>query len=211
MTLLPKSTFVRRYLVVMTVLTIAAVMTSLALRSGARARSDSGGEAPATLGQITGFDLTDQTGAAFGSADLAGSFYVADFIFTSCAGVCPTMTSAMAGLYREYQGDNRIRFVSITVDPATDTPEHLAEYAEKFGADPAQWKFLTGDLMHIESVAREQFLLGSGGEPVNHSPRFVLVDESGAIRGFYDGTDPESVAMLRGDLARFLGHPASQR
>jgi protein SCO1/2 len=207
----PKSAFVRRYLVVMSVLTVAAVMTSLALRSGARARSDAGSEMPLKLGQITGFELTDQTGAAFGSADLTGDFYLADFIFTSCAGVCPTMTSSMAGLYREYEGDNRIHFVSITVDPETDTPGRLAEYAATFGADSGRWKFLTGDINVIESLARDQFLLGSAGEPVNHSTRFVLVDGSGAIRGFYDGTEPESVAKLRADLAEFLGLPASQR
>lgn len=205
--MLPQSAFVRRYLVVMSVLTVAAILTTLALRSGVRARTSIAVEGPRIsekLGQITGFELTDQTGKAFGSAELAGRFYVADFIFTSCAGACPTMTAAMGDLYREFENDDRLRFVSISVDPATDTPERLREFAARYGADPVRWKFLTGDIQAIDTLAREQFLLGSAGEPVNHSNRFVLVDESGGIRGFYDGTDAESLAKLRTDLSHVL-------
>jgi protein SCO1/2 len=193
----------------MAVLTVAAMLATLALRSGVRARSAADRQGIALpgnqlLGRIGSFELTDQTGARFGSNDLAGRYYIADFIFTSCAGVCPTMTSAMAELERQFADDDRVRFVSITVDPDTDTPERLAEYAARFGAAPDRWHFLTGPTAEIETLARDRFMLGSGDEPINHSSRFVLVDDSGGIRGYFDGTDAESVAILRSDLARLL-------
>ncbi len=212
---LPRTTFVRRYLLVMSVLTLAAVLASLALRSGVRARSGTGTPpeidlANTPLGHIDGFRLTDETGAEFSSDVLAGKVYVADFIFTSCAGVCPTMTGAMAGLHREFAGDDRVRFVSISVDPETDTPERLAEYAAKYGADTARWKFLTGPMDVVDELAQNQFLLGFGGEPVSHSPRFVLVDGRGDIRGFFSGTDPASVAELRARIAELASAEAAQ-
>lgn len=212
---LPRTTFVRRYVLVMSVLTVAAVLASLALRSGVRARS--GENAPldfvpanGVLGHVDGFRLTDQMGAEFSSEALAGKIYVADFIFTSCAGICPVMTGEMARLYRDFEDDDRVRFVSISVDPDTDTPERLAEFGAQYGADPARWKFLTGPMTEIEPLARNQFLLGFGGEPIQHSPRFVLVDGQGDIRGFFDGTDPESVAQLHAELARLVSEIPSQ-
>jgi cytochrome oxidase Cu insertion factor (SCO1/SenC/PrrC family) len=107
----------------------------------------------------------------------------------------------MARLAREFETDDRIRFVSISVDPETDTPQRLAEYAGRYGADPLRWKFLTGPVETINDLAQNQFLLGFGGEPVQHSSRFVLVDGDADILGFFDGTDPQSVAELRDTLA----------
>jgi len=213
---LPRTTIVRRYLLVMSVLTIAAVLASLALRSGVRARSGEragfeGMQTDMPIGHIEPFQLTDQTGAVFSSKSFAGKYYVTDFIFTSCAGICPVMTGAMAGLYREFGDSDAIRFVSISVDPETDTPEHLAEYGARFGADPAKWKFLTGEMPVIEKLARTQFLQGFGDEPVQHSPRFILVDGHGDIQGFFDGTDGESVADLRSRLAEIASQSPAQQ
>ncbi len=111
----------------------------------------------------------------------------------------------MAQLHDAYADDDRVRFVSITVDPETDTPDVLSWYAGRYDADPARWHFLTGPATEIESIARDQFLVGSGDEPINHSARFILVDGSGQIRGFYHGTEPASVDALRRDLQRLLG------
>lgn len=212
MSLLPQSTFVRRYLVVMSVLTIAAILAVLALRAGLReqALAAHDGTAPATaealpvLGEIGDFTLTDQSGAPFEASSLAGKIYVADFFFTSCSGICPVMSKAMADVQQEFTGDHRVAFVSITVDPATDTPEVLTRYAARYGAEPGRWHFLTGEADAIQRLAKERFLLGYGDEPVNHSSRFVLVDGAGAIRGFYFGNEPASIAALKVDLRRLL-------
>lgn len=212
MPILPQSTFVRRYLVVMSVLTIAAILAVLALRAGLReqalAAHDAAGsetaEALPVLGEIGAFTLTDQNAAPFGASSLAGKIYIADFFFTSCSGICPVMSKAMAELQQEFAGEPQVAFVSITVDPATDTPEVLTRYAARYGAESGRWHFLTGEAEAIQRLAKERFLLGYGDEPVNHSSRFVLVDGSGAIRGFYFGDEPASIAALKRDLRHLL-------
>src|SRR5262245_37762568 len=105
--LTPQSPFVRRYLVVMSILTLAGVLAVLALRSALRekalaaheTKNQTTAEALPVLGQIGEFTLTDQNGAPFGSASLAGKLYVTDFFFTSCSGICPVMSKAMAELH----------------------------------------------------------------------------------------------------------------
>lgn len=212
MSILPQNTFVRRYLVVMSILTIAAILAVLALRASLREQAlaahegagPQAAEALPVLGEIGDFTLTDQNGAPFESSSLTGKIYIADFFFTSCSGICPVMSKAMAELQAELAGEPRVAFVSITVDPATDTPEVLTRYAARYGAEPGRWHFLTGEAEAIQRLAKERFLLGYGDEPVNHSSRFVLVDGAGAIRGFYFGNEPASIAALKQDLRRLL-------
>ncbi len=209
--LTPQSPFVRRYLVVMSILTLAGILAVLALRSAVREQAlaahevtNQATEALPVLGQIGEFTLTDQSGAPFGSAQLAGKLYVADFFFTSCSGICPVMSKAMGDLQTQFADELRISFVSITVDPATDTPEVLTRYAARYKAEAGRWHFLTGEAEAVQRLAKERFLLGYGDEPVNHSGRFVLVDGTGAIRGFYFGTEAASIEALKHDLHRLL-------
>ncbi len=217
--IVPKNTFVRRYLVVMSVLILAAVLAVLALRAGVRARADQDSAVPAAgvpavtdalpvIGEAGEFSLIDQTGAPFSSASLLGKAYVVDFIFTSCSSVCPVMSDSMAQLQREFAAEPRVAFVSVSVDPVTDTPEVLDRYAKRFSADPARWHFLTGEDAAIQSLAKDRFLLGHADQPVNHTTRFVLVDPAGKIRGYYFGTEPASVAALSQDIERLLQEAA---
>jgi len=214
MSILPQTPFVRRYLVAMSILTIAAILAVLAMRAGLReqalaAHEAAGSQAAAgplpELGAIGDFTLTDQNGTPFGASSLAGKIYIADFFFTSCSGICPVMSNAMTELQATFAGESRVSFISITVDPATDTPEVLTRYAARYGAEPGRWHFLTGEADAIQRLAKERFLLGYGDEPVNHSSRFVLVDGAGKIRGFYFGTEPASIEALQMDIRRLLG------
>ena len=84
------------------------------------------------LGTVPGFSLVTGSGATLGAEDLAGSPWVANFIFTTCAGVCPIMSSEMAKLQRELPEDSPLRLISISVDPGHDTPEVLQEYAVRY-------------------------------------------------------------------------------
>ena len=102
-----------------------------------------------------------------------------------------------------------LRFVSFSVDPATDTPEVLRDYASRFVDDRSGWLFLTGENATIRRIAAEGFLLpvqdgdpSRGDEAVLHSSRFVLVDAEGRVRGTYDVRDAEAMLALRGDLRR---------
>lgn len=141
---------------------------------------------------------------------LRGKIWVADFIFTRCGGACPAMTARMARLRREVP--DGIVFVSFTVDPAHDTPEVLSSYAANFKADD-RWLFVTGPQKDLYGLSTNGFKLAAmevppeeqkeGGDgPFLHSPKFVLVDGSGQIRGYYDSTDEDEMKTLAGDVTR---------
>ncbi len=159
------------------------------------------------------FQLTDQTGRPFDSSILKGRVWIADFIFTSCAGTCPGMSSKMALLQQRLPPE--VLLLSISVDPERDTPPVLAEYARRFGAQPGRWFFLTGPREEIHRVAQQGFRLsvaegGSPEEPVIHSVRFILVDRQGAIHGYYDSTEPAQLEQLLSDAGTVLGNPLKQ-
>jgi protein SCO1/2 len=102
--------------------------------------------------------------------------------------------------------------VSFSVDPERDTPAVLAEYARGYSADGERWYFLTGDKAAIFKLAKESFHVGAADgdatDPVMHSTRFVLVDRTGKIRGYYDSNDPAQLAALSRDAATLHGSAA---
>lgn len=169
------------------------------------------------LSTVPDFTLTERSGQPFGLNDLRGHVWVADFIFTNCAGTCPIMTTAMTEIQKTALAEklDDVKLVSITVDPERDTPEVLQRFADGYGALKDRWYFLTGDGAAIQQLANKGFLLSaatSGGpaeEPIIHSNRFVLVDRQGRIRGYYDGTEEESVAQLLKDLKKLCHEEAS--
>jgi cytochrome oxidase Cu insertion factor (SCO1/SenC/PrrC family) len=154
------------------------------------------------------FSLTDQTDQTITLADLKGRVWVADFIFTHCAGTCPMMTDKMRKLHDQLPPE--IRLVSITVDPERDTPKALAAYASERGAPRDRWLFLTGDKQSLYDLCVKGFKLpldpgaGTVAEPIGHSTRFVLVDKEGQIRAYYDGTEEESLAQITRDVKKLL-------
>jgi protein SCO1/2 len=150
--------------------------------------------------QLPPFAFTDQDGNPFGLENLKGKIWVADFIFTSCQGPCPTMSSQMSRLQRNLADLSNVQFVSFTVNPATDTPEVLRQYATQFHADFRRWHFLTGEQDKIARLSMDGFLVGSLEDPLMHSTKFILVDPEGRTRGHYDGTEFASVQQLARDL-----------
>lgn len=161
------------------------------------------------LGKLAHFELTDTDGTRFGLDQLRGKIWIADFIFTSCAGTCPVLSENMRALHRELAERPDVRFVSVSVDPDTDTPEVLGAYAKRYSADTTRWHFLTGPEAAIQDLAVNGFKVGSVDDPIVHSNRFVLVDGDANIRGYYLGTEPEDVARLNMDLERLVSESAS--
>jgi protein SCO1/2 len=157
------------------------------------------------LGQVPPFELISQDGHPFHSQTLAGKIWVADFIYTTCPGPCPRMTSQM----REVQDavlkvpsiSGNVRFVSFTVDPAQDTPPVLAAYAKLHGASPAMWYFLTGPVPVLQSLDRDAFQLGNIDASMQHSTRFVLVDGQGRIRRYYDTSESSAIPKVISDIS----------
>lgn len=156
------------------------------------------------LGTIPAFELTDSRGIPTGLADLEGHVWIADFIFTTCAGPCPIMSTNMASVHRDFIDENDLRLVSFTVNPDYDTPEILEAYAQRYNAQTDRWHFLTGAYEDIQSLVANGFKMGDMEEIVFHSTRFALVDREAQIRGYYIGTEVEEMDQLRKDLERLL-------
>ncbi|MBZ5606535.1 MAG: SCO family protein [Acidobacteriia bacterium] len=152
---------------------------------------------------VPDFQLIDQSGAAFDSAaKLDKHVWVADFIYTSCAGPCPRMSSQMHSVAKALAGAD-VRFVSFTVDPKNDSPPVLKEYASHFEADPARWFFLTGPEDRLQFLSRKVFMLGDTGGNLEHSTRFCLIDRESRVRGYYLTEEADAIPRLIAD-ARML-------
>ena len=156
-------------------------------------------EPPPVLSQLPDYELVDTDGKPFGSRELRGTVYVASFFFSSCRSICPTIMRGVARLQdgfkkREIDG---IRLVSISVDPAGDTPEVLRAYASSLHVDPARWTLLTGPPDKIRSIVVDGFKTpmdrkeATPAEPMDiaHTGKLVLVDWEGRVRGYYDADE----------------------
>jgi protein SCO1/2 len=161
-----------------------------------------------SYGTVPTFQLTNQDGQPFGSSQLRGKIWIADFIYTTCPGPCPMISSRMSDLQKPLEKTD-VHLVSFTVDPAKDTPEVLRGYAEKLQAQPGRWDFLTGPQSSIYEISRYGFKLAvsdgseEAGLPV-HSTRMILVDRHGAIRGYYDAAEPDAMTKLLADTNHLL-------
>ena len=168
------------------------------------------------LGTAPTFRLTNRFGQPFNSSALTGKIWVADFMFTTCPLICPTLSGHMAILQSRLEDQNLqndVRIVGFSIDPETDTPEKLRAYGETYGANPDIWKLLTGERADIWSLCRDGFKLhvqdnpGNTDEPITHSGKFVLVDRHGVIREYYDGMDPTEVDRLAADITALVAEP----
>lgn len=160
------------------------------------------------FGQVGEFTLTNQLGEAVSSSMLRGKVWLANIIFTRCAGPCSEMTLRMSQIQSALSSEADVRFVSLTTDPEHDTPGVLREYGERFGADSKRWWFLTGTKEQIVQAAIDQLKLTSlevkPEERKNpqdlfvHSTITVVIDQQGQLRGIID-------AMEEGSLEKTLG------
>lgn len=160
---------------------------------------------------VPDFALTERSGKPITLADLGGKIWIADFIYTTCTDTCPLQSAEMAKLQEELADVANLRFVSISVDPTKDTPAVLIEYAARFKADAERWLFLTGDKDQISNLIQGGFRLSAAplkqdatDAVILHSPRFVLVDQTATIRGYYDSRERDALMRLKQDLRVLL-------
>ena len=150
------------------------------------------------LGQVSDFTLTNQLGRAVSLADLRGHVWVADIIFTRCAGPCLKMSKQMKELQESLPAASKAQLISLTTDPAFDTPAVLKAYGERFVANPGRWMFLTGSKQEVGRLATNSLkLTGIEKKPEEresvvdlfiHSTIFVIVDKSAQLRGVFQTT-----------------------
>jgi len=150
------------------------------------------------------FALLNQDSVVITGDSLRGYIYVADFFFTSCPTICPTMKTQMMRIYEKFENDQDIKLVSHSIDPEYDTVGLLHEYAMNLGVSSDKWWFLTGAKDSIYQLAESSYMVmadedadAPGG--YIHSGAFLLVDPKGRIRGVYDGTLSDQVDVLMKD------------
>jgi protein SCO1 len=153
--------------------------------------SESAGPAPGT--PLPDLALVDQSGRAFRLADLRGKTVALTFIFTRCPlpDYCPRLTGHFGTVQRELVAahpDGKWHLLSITIDPAHDTPERLAQYAARHQADPAHWTFATGESAVLSQLASVFGLaVTSEGAALNHNLRTAIIDREGRVQKVFAG------------------------
>lgn len=155
--------------------------------------------------KIKDFSLVNQNGEKVTNENYRDKIYIADFFFTTCQGICPIMKENMIILQDKYKDDNQVYLLSHTVTPEIDTKEVLKKYSLEKGVIDSKWNLVTGDKKQIYNLARKSYLVAEDIEKSKlfemiHTENFVLVDPERRIRGFYDGTDQESMNALIYDI-----------
>jgi protein SCO1/2 len=154
---------------------------------------------------IADFSFTNQNGKTITQKDYEGKIYVADFFFTTCGSICPKMTTNLSDVQKAFANNPKVKLLSFTVFPETDSVPVLKAYAKKNQVNDAKWNLVTGDKKEIYTLARKSYLAVKLGKPSElydmvHTENFVLVDTKKRVRGFYDGTNKEDIKRLIEDI-----------
>ena len=186
-------------------LAVVAFLAAPAPRGPDEASSFAAADLPKSYAPLGEFALTERTGRQVTRDDLLGKVTVVGFVFTCCHQTCPMVSGVMNRLRSELPTETRL--ISISVDPVTDTPEVLTEYAAKLSqATEENWWFLTGDRDEIHDLLRHGFRVGvmedpdaeaRGGERITHTTRLALLDRGANVRGYFDSADPAAMGVLK--------------
>lgn len=169
--------------------------------------------APEPMVLVPDWKLIDQNGKSFGKSDLLGKVYIADYFFTSCPSICPKLTTAMKDVYDRFRTmDDKVHFVSITVDPETDTPAVLHNFMKEQGIAFSNWHSLTGSKEEIYDVVVNKMRVHMGEKEfvpqaegvydIPHLAQLALFDQNGDLRGLFRTDSVEMAALVR--AANFL-------
>jgi protein SCO1/2 len=159
--------------------------------------------------KIAPFAFTNQNGKKVTNKDYEGKIYVADFFFTTCQTICPKMTDNMVWLQDKIKDNPKVKLLSHSVFPNEDTVEVLKKYAKGKGVIDAKWNLVTGNQKEIYKIARQSYLVVKTGKPEElydmvHTENFVLVDQKGRIRGFYNGLNIDEEVKGEKNLTQLL-------
>jgi protein SCO1/2 len=154
---------------------------------------------------IADFSFINQNGKTITQKDYEGKIYVADFFFTTCASICPIMTTNMVDVQQAILKNPKVMLLSHSVTPEIDSVSVLKAYAIKNHVNDNKWNLVTGDKKQIYSMARKSYLAVKLGKPSElydmvHTENFVLIDTKRRVRGFYDGTKKEEIRRLISDI-----------
>jgi protein SCO1/2 len=146
----------------------------------------------AVIQQAPSFSLTTQDGQPLRLADLKGKVSLVSFVFTTCSGSCPATTSRMVQVQQELARrklltDGKVKLLSITLDPARDTPQKLRDYMKLYDADPASWTCLTGTAEDVNKTIADwgMWARPAANGQLDHPSRIFLIDKHGRVREIY--------------------------
>jgi len=159
--------------------------------------------------KIPDFKFLNQDSLWVSQKDMAGKIYVADFFFTTCPTICPTMKTQLLRIFDKFAEDDRVRILSHTIDPEYDGVRVLKDYAKKLNITSPRWNLVTGKKSDIYRLGEKSYMV-TAQEDANeeggfvHSGAFILVDQNRHVRGIYDGTKEEDVNHLIEDMTLLL-------
>ncbi|WP_396199220.1 SCO family protein [Flavobacterium sp.] len=159
--------------------------------------------------KIAPFAFINQNGKKITNKDYEGKIYVADFFFTTCQTICPKMTDNMVWLQDKIKDNPKVKLLSHSVFPDEDTVEVLKKYAKEKGVIDEKWNLVTGNQQEIYKIARQSYLVVKTGKPEElydmvHTENFVLVDQKGRIRGFYNGLNIDKTVKGEKNLTQLV-------
>jgi protein SCO1/2 len=159
--------------------------------------------------KIAPFAFTNQNGKKITNKDYEGKIYVADFFFTTCQTICPKMTDNMVWIQNKIKDNPKVKLLSHSVFPDEDTVEVLKKYAKEKGVIDEKWNLVTGNQKEIYKIARQSYLAVKTGKPEEmydmvHTENFVLVDQKGRIRGFYNGLNIDKTVKGEKNLTQLV-------
>ncbi len=162
------------------------------------------------LGSVPAFSLVDERGQPFTEAALRGHVTIVSFIFTRCPDICPVTSMKMEHLQEQlFDVGDRVKLLSISIDPAYDTPERLTPYAARYHADATRWRFITGPVDRVHDLVEKGLMTSmipegdvNGVPKITHRGYLALIDPQLHIRGFFEQDDPGLQMLVK--AARFL-------
>jgi protein SCO1/2 len=158
---------------------------------------------------IPAFSFLNQDSVYISNDQFKGKVYVADFFFTSCTTICPTMHRNMKTIFDQFKDNPDVMYLSHTIDFKYDKPSVLKKYAQKLGVDNGKWQFVWGTKDSVYKIAEKNYLVAviedsTAKDGYIHQGWLVLIDKEKRIRGAYDGTDTKQVAQLMKDIPVLL-------
>ena len=187
-----KDNSIKTFYVGISVILIFVLLSAVVIRQAEHSRSNL-----PVIGRVPTFEFTERSGMPFGTANMLGAISIVDFIFTNCPSACPIMADKMVELYQLYAHSDKVKFVSITVDPERDTLETLQNYAKLHGVNDDRWLFLRAPIEDVIELSEKGFFLPAENLPMGHSAKFALVDHKGNIRGYYNALEQAPIELLK--------------
>lgn len=164
-----------------------------------------------TISAVQPFSFVNQDGKLVSQDDVKGKVYVAEYFFTTCPGICPTMNTNLKRVYDRFSGQDGFLILSHTSDPERDSVPVLRRYADSLGVNTNQWIFLTGRKDSLYKTARLSYTID---DPANnlksieddflHTQFWALVNQNGEVKKVYDGLKEREINAMIKEIERML-------